>query len=236
MTTTIADLQQIPVDGSVAANLAYREIKKRIIGLQIPSGEKLSLESLAHDLGVARSAVRNALVQLRSDGWVHISPQSGTYVRVLDQREVDDIFDLRRVLEARATRLATANFTDDQLRKLRHAFKRVAPRGVRGIGRESFDDFNDFDTMFHSSIYVAAGNKLMSTILLDLLEKVRWIKSTSRPTAERLKFSCKELEAILLAFEARDPDTAAHRMEEHIGNAADFRSRVQEGTQRLRKR
>jgi DNA-binding GntR family transcriptional regulator len=72
-------------------------------------------------------------------------------------------------------------------------------------------------------IYQAAGNALISSVLINLLEKAQWLKKTISPsTPERMKTWFKELENIIEALEARNPELAAQRVREHIGHAADF--------------
>ena len=109
-----------------------------------------------------------------------MTPQSGTYVRALTEKEIADIFETRLLLESHVTRLAAARIEPERLRRLRVAFRRLAPHG-RGFDESIFDDFNELDSMFHSNIYEAAGNDVMSGLLLNLLEKVRWMRSPSPP-------------------------------------------------------
>jgi DNA-binding GntR family transcriptional regulator len=196
-------------NSAAAARLAYDEIKRRIIELVYPPGTKLSEARLVEDLGYGRSPIRTAFARLQAEGFIAVSPQSGTYVRSLTEREIRDIIDCRLHMEA------------EQLRKLRVAFRRLAPQG-RELANDVFEDFDALDSMFHSTIYQAAGNETMAGILLNLLEKVRWIKKSFPSTPKRMKLSFAEIERVLEALEERDPDAAARRMQEHIGNAADF--------------
>jgi DNA-binding GntR family transcriptional regulator len=209
-------------DSSALAARVYSEIKRRIIALHYPPGEKLSEARLAEELGCGRSPIRTAFAQLKNDGWIEISPQSGTYVKSLTEQEIHDIFELRLLLETHVTKLATARITTDTLRKLRTAFSRVAPQGNAEFDQDVFDDFNELDSQLHSTIYRAAGNKLITDSLLNLLEKLRWLKQISPSPPQRMKLWFAELEGVLDAFDARDPELAAQRMREHIGNAADF--------------
>ena len=75
-------------DSSAAATLAYEEIKRRIIDLEYPPGTKLSEAPLAEELGFGRSPIRTAFARLQGEGWVTISPQSGTYVRRPTEAEI----------------------------------------------------------------------------------------------------------------------------------------------------
>lgn len=219
-------------DSSMAVH-AYVAIKKRIIDSRYVPGERLSEAQLAKELGLGRSPIRTALARLKSDGWIAISPQSGTYVKSLTDREIAEIIDLRLLLETHVTALAAQAITEDELRKLRRAFAALCPDGVQNLEEGIFDDFNELDSLLHATIYRAAGNALISEILANLLDKVEWLKTSPGPSAARMRLGFVELRRILEALEARDAAAAAERMREHIGNAARFsaQKRAQKGDQ-----
>lgn len=225
------------LENHAGAAPAYDEIKRRIIELHYPPGTKLSEARLAEELGCGRSPVRSALARLQAEGFIAVSPQSGTYVRALSEKEIGDIFESRLLLEAHVTRLAAANIDAERLRRLRVAFRRMVPQGRALDGADVFADFNELDNMLHASIYEAAGNEVMAGMLFNLLEKVRWIKNSFPSTPRRIRLGFTELERVLEALEERDADAAAQRMREHIGNAADFAAdfRKQRAARRARK-
>lgn len=208
-------------DSSAAAALAYEEIKSRIINLRYPPGAKVSEVQLAEELGFGRSPVRTAFSRLQSEGWVTVSPQSGTYVKRLSEAEIGEIYDFRMLLETHAVRQAARNITPEQLRELRREFHRRMPQDGERFEERKFDDINALDAVFHATVYRAAGNALMTNVLLNLLEKVQWLKKTAPSSPERMQQWCAELQAVLEALEQRDPDTAVARMREHIDRAAD---------------
>ncbi|HLX28365.1 MAG TPA: GntR family transcriptional regulator [Casimicrobiaceae bacterium] len=201
---------------------AYAAIKKRILDFRYAPGERLSEAQLAKELGLGRSPIRTALVKLKSDGWIAINPQSGTYIKSLSDREIADLVDLRLLLETHATKLAAKAIGEDDLRTLRRALVSFCPRGVAQLSERAFDDFNELDSIVHLTIYRAAGNALIADILANLLDKVQWLKSTTRPSATRIRSGFSELKRIVNALEAHDAEEAASRMREHIANAADF--------------
>jgi DNA-binding GntR family transcriptional regulator len=208
-------------DSSAAATLAYEEIKRRIIDLEYPPGTKLSEAPLAEELGLGRSPIRTAFARLQGEGWVTISPQSGTYVRRPTEAEIAEIYDLRFLLETHATRQAALNISAVQLDELRREVRRRMPQEGEKMDARMFDDFNELDAMFHATVYRAAGNSLVTSILLDLFEKVTWLKKASPSSPERMKQWGAELRRVLSALEKRDPDAAARRMRDHIGHAAE---------------
>ena len=113
---------------SSASNSIYDEIKSRIINLHYFPGYKLSETRLASEFSVGRSPIRSAFARLLSEGWIEVSPQSGTYVRKLGEKEIAEIFEYRLILEVNATRLATKNISDKKLIQLRQAFNQLRPK------------------------------------------------------------------------------------------------------------
>ena len=213
-------------EGSAAASRAYDEIKRRIIDLVYAPGIKLSEVQLADELGYGRSPIRTAFARLQSEGWITVSPQSGTYVKRLSEAEIAEIYDLRLLLETHATREAARNITADQVAELNREFRRRMPQDGERFDERMFDDINDLDALFHATVYRAAGNSLVTGILLDLFEKVTWLKKASPSPPERMQQWGNELRGVLKALEKRDPDAAARRMREHIGHAADSGTEV----------
>jgi GntR family transcriptional regulator, rspAB operon transcriptional repressor len=220
-------------DSSMAVK-AYAAIKKRILDFRYVPGERLSEVNLAKELGLGRSPIRTALAKLKSDGWIAVSPQSGTFIRSLNEQEIQDLLDLRLLLETHVTELAAQRIGDDELRKLRRAFVAFRPTSIKDLGA-AFNEFNEFDSLFHLTLYRVAGNALITEILTNLLDKVQWLKTTTLPSAERIRSSFAELNRILEALEARDPKAAATRMREHIGNAATFAAEARGKTTRAGK-
>ncbi len=105
------------IDEAGAASITYREIKRRIIDPHYEVGERLSEARLAEDLGVGRSPIRTALLRLKSEGWIDISPQSGTYIKAMTPSEIREVADLRMLLEMRAAGDAATRISDAAILK-----------------------------------------------------------------------------------------------------------------------
>jgi DNA-binding GntR family transcriptional regulator len=223
MATTAPDSSRRGADEKATVT-AYREIKNRILDLRYPSGTKLSETRIATELGLGRSPIRSALARLREEGWVAITPQSGTYVKALTAQDIAEVLELRLLLEAHAVERATARISELELRGLKRALAMLAPHIIEG----RLQEFIELDDQIHSVIYRAADNKLITTILYQLREKIRWIMPTSAATRERQKRALRELRAIVEALQSRDAAAAVACMREHVRNAAVFGARVEE--------
>lgn len=209
-------------DNQGVATQVYEEIKRRIIQAVYPPGGKLSEARLVDELGCGRSPIRTAFARLQGEGFIAVSPQSGTYVRALTEPEIRDIFECRLLLETHVTRFAALRMDAEQLRRLRVAFRRLAPRGADDVTLDLIEDFNELDAMFHMAIYKVSGNEVITGILLNLHEKAQWLKHTNPSPPERMHRAFREIELVLESLEERDPDEAERRMRAHIGNAEDY--------------
>lgn len=200
------------------AMAAYQEIKRRIVEVEYVLGEKLSEARLIEELGFGRSPIRTALARLNNEGWISISPQSGTFVRALTNRDIEQVTELRRLLEMHATAEAAKKITDAELERIQRSFRALGPLIEAG----DVEAFINLDKDLHNTIYVAADNEMIADILLDLRDKVQWIRRACSVSLERMLDGFHELEAINDALAARDAGKAAEAMRAHIVNAAAF--------------
>lgn len=108
------------------AHARYRTVEEMVVaaireavlsGVYAP-GDKLPQERLAQALGVSRIPVRAALRQLEAEGLVTFAPHRGATVRALDPAEIEEIYELRILLETFALRSAIALITPEQLDEL----------------------------------------------------------------------------------------------------------------------
>jgi DNA-binding GntR family transcriptional regulator len=201
------------------ASATYQSIKQRIMNRTYAPGGKLSEARLAAELGVGRSPVRSALARLQSEGWIAVSPQSGTYVKGLNEDEMKEIFELRLLLEPAAAALAAQRMPAATIEDLIKAFSAF---GTQTESR-SIDEYFALDLQLHRLIHEAAGNRLISSILLNLLDKVVWIQRGSSQSPGRRADAFHEISDLLDALVKRDPQRAADVMREHITRTARFR-------------
>jgi DNA-binding GntR family transcriptional regulator len=209
----------IPNNELSNAGVAYRELKRRITELFYKPGDRLSEVGIATELGFGRSPVRTAFSRLQSEGWIEISPQSGTFVRGLSDTEITEILEARLVLESYLAGRAAKRISDAELVRLREAFSAFGERVSTG----RLDDYLELDLQFHLAIYKAAGNQLIAGILVNLIDKVRWIRRGSAAHPLRINDAFVEIHSVLDALEARDAEAASAAMRTHIENALEFR-------------
>lgn len=212
-------ISNIPNNELSRAGVAYRELKRRITELFYRPGDKLSEVGIATELGFGRSPVRTAFSRLQSEGWIEISPQSGTFVRGLSDTEITEILEARFVLEPYLAGRAAKMISDQELVRLRQAFTAFGER----VSTDRLDDYLELDLQFHLAIYKAAGNQLIAGILVNLIDKIRWIRRGSAAYPVRVNDAFDEIHSVLDALEARDAEAASAAMRTHIEKTLEFR-------------
>ncbi|MSQ70041.1 MAG: GntR family transcriptional regulator [Betaproteobacteria bacterium] len=135
----------VPEEGLSAQGKAYHFIRDQVIGGAFIGGAKLLPDKIAIELGISRMPVREALRQLDSEGLVTILPNRGAIVTPLSPSEIEELFQIRAVLEGLAARVAAQHATDEDIDELELLNKRL--QRVQLDGRQwliHHDEFHDF--------------------------------------------------------------------------------------------
>ncbi|TJV25737.1 MAG: FadR family transcriptional regulator, partial [Mesorhizobium sp.] len=203
-----------------------------IEGGDIIPGARLPTESqLADKFGVSRNVVREAIAQLRADGMVEarqgvgafvMAPEQRTAIRIdrealKDQRNMEQLFELRSILETESATLAAARCTSDELDAIKAALDRMG-------GEERWEDGSiEADLLFHRAIARATGNSYIYTFISFVCEQIRQSIHYARltnPLHDLVEVNVAEHVRIYDALAARDPQAAGEAMRRHIDGAA----------------
>jgi DNA-binding GntR family transcriptional regulator len=136
------------------AEMAQRELRNAIIEGRLKLGDQLSEIRLSKMLGISKTPVREALMQLRREGLVQIDPQRGTSIFRIEDAEIDQIAGLRRLLETEAARLIFARGREKAVRGM----NKVIEAMERAIARADFQSYRRLDADFHMVLIEGAGN------------------------------------------------------------------------------
>ncbi|HWI00763.1 MAG TPA: GntR family transcriptional regulator [Propionibacteriaceae bacterium] len=145
------------------ADLAYRQIKDRLIMLDIRPGEPINDVALAAELGVGRTPVREAVKRLETDHLVVSYPRRGTFATVVDVTELGAISDIRQLLEPHAARRAAENASPAMRAEMREVAAQIQNLEVVAGDRSTF--INE-DMAIHKLIYRATGNPHLEDVLV----------------------------------------------------------------------
>ncbi|HEY8486391.1 MAG TPA: GntR family transcriptional regulator [Limnochordales bacterium] len=195
--------------------LVFEALREAIINGTLKPGERLMEAQLADELGVSRTPVREAIRKLEHDGFVVMIPRKGAYVADISLKDVAEIFDVRRALEALAAQLAAERATEEDLERA----ERVLVEYGECIDRQDIQRLIEVDTRFHEVIYQMAGNARLQQMLNLLREQVQRFRTMTLSHGPRMRQALEEHRRIVEAIASRDGERAARLAQEHIESA-----------------
>ncbi|AQA26208.1 FCD domain protein [Rhodococcus sp. MTM3W5.2] len=192
--------------------IAYDELRQRIVDLRLAPGQRLIERDLAAELQVSRIPLREALQLLQNDGLVVIVPRRGAIVAPFGVDEVRDLFDVRESLEVLAARLAAERAEPDSLTALRDQLQ--AARAA--TERHDEPAIAAANARFHSLIVEMSGNPLLRSLLQPLEARVQWLFHLTKERDPGKQ--CEEHEELCTAIAAGDPERAAEIAYLHVAS------------------
>ncbi|WP_431280885.1 GntR family transcriptional regulator [Humitalea sp. 24SJ18S-53] len=211
MTTTLAPLEN---DASLA-DRAYGRLRSAIMVGGLEPGARLSIRTLAADLGTSAQPVREAIQRLEGEGLVETRPRSGSFVSVLDQARLVEMGRIRAALEGSAAGLAARRAKPADVAALQARLDTMQAATKAGDAAALFDA----NEAFHITLHAITGNAFLIRSLHALrayyhLGRVRVLTRPGQPDV-----ALAEHAAILAAVEAGDPDSAEALMRAHASRS-----------------
>jgi DNA-binding GntR family transcriptional regulator len=198
---------RLKVKSTVGA-LAER-VRDEILGGTYAPGEGLRQEELAERYGVSRSPLREALRQLESEGWIVYHPNRGAFVAKLGERDVRNFYQVRRILEAGAIRLAIPKITDEQISD-------ASEFNLRMSKATKTEAIVTIHKDFHRSIYEAAGNPHLVEAIVHYHIRASGIPNFSAHVRRIVRCSLADHRALLSACKRRDVRQAERITLDHL--------------------
>jgi len=196
-------------------NQVYKIIKDKIIWHEIKMGERIIDKKLAEELGVSRSMVRQALTILVKEELLIMIPRNGFYVKEITRKEIEDIYNIRKILEAYATELAVPKITSRDIVKLEEVFKRAK----RDLEKDEVKSFIETDIKLHKLLIDNCGNECLKKMINEDNDKYAFYRIIDLNRVERAKESYFEHYEIFKAAKEKNKRLCAKLMAEHIENA-----------------
>lgn len=181
----------------------YAYIAGRIDSGELSAGDRVSEQAICDAMGVSRTPVREALIQLASDGYLDNLPRRGFRVRGFDRENALEVFEIMGPLDGQAAYLACPRLDDDIVAQMRFLV------GSMDLAIESrlMLKYDDLQREFHYTYYHLCGNQRLIELLRQLERCFikRDYSTVDREEAYRLlRKANDEHRRILELFEARD--------------------------------
>lgn len=204
---------------------AREAVRARIVVGQIEPGTVVSVVSVAADLGVSVTPVREAIMDLANLGMVEIIRNRGFRVPVLSAHDLDEIFELRAMLEVPAAAEVARVSASEEVT----AFRQQAELITEAAREGDVTTFLDRDRQFHLGLLGVLGNQRLVSMVAQLrdLSRMRGIQTLA--DRGELTDAGQEHIEIIDAVESRDSERAAELMRAHLAHGRGAWAGVTEG-------
>ena len=192
------------------ADLAYSEIRGRIVTLELAPGAVIDERRIVDQLAMSRTPVREALRRLAQEGLVEVFPRRGMFVTQVDVRQLARLSEIRAVLEPEAARWAAERATETERELMAELLEEIEGAGD--------SDLMDLDERIHRAVYRAAHNDLLAATLEQYYVLALRIWAMAGDRANDLEAAVEAHGALLAAIIDGEPDQAASAMHGHVMN------------------
>ncbi|MFC4942560.1 GntR family transcriptional regulator [Pseudonocardia sp. GCM10023141] len=202
-------------------------LRAAVITGELAPGTLHSVQSLATQLGVSRTPVREALIKLAQQGMVRFERNRGVRVLQTSVHDLEEVFTLRLLLEVPATRRAVALLDAAGRRELR--------KQLQGMERAAAADDEyrlwEHDRRFHRLLIAASGNGRLAEYVDGLRDMVLRSGVSTAGSSRSLDAIVAEHAAVLILVEAGDAEGAAAAMRAHLLHTAELLIRQEAGAE-----
>lgn len=194
-----------------ARNYAYRVLLQNILDLTLAPGTAVSENEISSELGISRTPVREAMIELKKIGMVDILPQRGTYITRIDYAIIDEAQFVRLVLELAIIKRACVSIPPNYSILLHSNLDR------QQLCLEQKEDLKilSLDNEFHKLLFEAVGKQWSYNIVQSQMAHFDRLRYLSLKTLDASR-TVSDHRAILESVEAHDRDRAEELMNQHL--------------------
>ena len=227
----MAKASSAALDGAhrTATAQVHAAIKQRILEGTYRPHDYIRETSMARELEVSRTPVREALRELVSEGWLEAIPHHGARVVAWTERDAREVFELRLVLEPMAAGMACQHMDASRMARLKSLASRMeALADMQPVTAEARNEIAVLNHEFHRELVLASDNQRLFT-MLDMVVRTSVIRRNFNTYDHRaLQRSMNHHREILQAIEARSPAWAESVMRAHLLSARELHQSLNE--------
>ncbi|HIZ21368.1 MAG TPA: GntR family transcriptional regulator [Candidatus Blautia faecigallinarum] len=195
-------------------DVVFNTLRQAILKGELKPGERLMELTLAERLGVSRTPIREAMRKLELEGLVVMIPRRGAQVANITEKDLNDVLEVRIVLENMAIEKACKRMTEEQMDKLVKAAREFEDTMADG----NLVHLAEADVAFHEIIYQASDNRRLIQVLNNLREQIYRYRVEYLKEEETRKLLVKEHEELCQAIRERNVEKACEISFRHIEN------------------
>ena len=198
--------------GTLLADQAYDALKREILLCILEPGSQLAQADLVARYGFGITPIREALKRLEMEGYLKTYPRFGTIIEPITIEDINDIYEMRLILEKSAVRLAGERASQEQIDELAEHANFTYKFG----DMDSYLQFLNHNREFHSLVVAASGNRRLQDAIRRLLEEMTRIFNIGLDLRDSGDEMRDEHLALVEKLKARDLDGLEKVMEAQI--------------------
>ncbi|MCX5824877.1 MAG: GntR family transcriptional regulator [Deltaproteobacteria bacterium] len=199
--------------GISAREKTYDYLKANILSGHFIPGERLAEEHLAEELGVSRTPVREALHKLEQEGLIEPLESRGFRVPQDSPEEIEDLFDIRTVLEGYTLKIICERITDEQIAMLEGLIEKADD----ALRRKRIDEVFQWNTRFHDTLHsLVADKRRFHSLIVNMRKYVLRYRKDTLQYLGAAKRASDGHRQILLALKLKEPELCERVMRVHI--------------------
>jgi DNA-binding GntR family transcriptional regulator len=196
------------------ANSVYEQLKAELFEFQLLPGDRFTEVEIAERTGTSRTPVRQALYRLEREGFLAVNFRNGWEVRPLDFKQLDELYDLRILLEQASVRCMKGLSAPELDRVL-------APLDARWLVKQAMRSEDpkqvaQWDEEFHCALVAASDNSEFARVHMEVTEKIRIVRRLGFTINARISATYREHGAMLRLMRAREFEAAVDQLTAHI--------------------
>lgn len=199
------------IQNESARDYAFRILKDNIISLELEPGTAISENELAMELGISRTPVREAIIDLAKNSIIETYPQRGSYVSLIDPKMVEEARFLRRVLDTAVIEAACEMDNPEQIKKLEDNVQLQEFY----LNKNDADKIFVLDNEFHREIYTLAKKDLVFEMRSTMMIHFDRVRTLSVETVKDMKI-VNDHRGMLEAIRNKDKELAVSLVNKHL--------------------
>ncbi len=194
----------------------YNDLNSAILSGNFDPGERLTEEHLAKKMKVSRTPVREALHKLESEGLINLRKKRGFIVSRDSKEDVEEIFEIRAILEGYALRTISEGISDELLERLNGFISKAED----ALERKRMNEVFHWNTQFHDALHAAVSErKRLQRLIVNMRRYVLRYRKDTLQHPDGARRTVEGHRKIVLALQLKDPDLCERVMREHIHEA-----------------
>ncbi len=202
---------------SKAAEHAYRTLRESILSGEFAPNSRLKEAELVEKIGCSRTPVREALRRLAAEDFILLHRNQGAQVKAWTMDEIDDLYQLRALLEGYAAARAAEHISLIQLDKMQLSIRKMdAVLSCDATSEKKVEELLVLNQDVHTIVWQASGSRRLESMLGLLIEQALVVRTARKYSIDRIARSHHHHEELLTSLKAHDALWAESIMRSHI--------------------